>query len=213
MSLILDPIELRGVDVTLLPLRLDHAPALAAAADESRDSYRFNPVPNGHADVVAYVERALLQKEAGQRYPFVIEWRGTIVGTTSYSDFQPWQWPAGSGQISREHPDAVEVGYTWLAASAQRTACNTEAKCLLFTHAFESWHVHSVCLRTDERNARSRRAIERLGCTFEGIRRAHMPGSDGTVRSSAFYSITAAEWPGVREQLHRLSRRDGSQGS
>jgi hypothetical protein len=87
------------------------------------------------------------------------------------------------------------------AASAQRTRCNTEAKHLLLSHAFDVWQVHRVSLKTDERNARSRRAIERLGAMFEGVRRGDMPGQDGTVRSSAYYSIMRAEWPAVRKTL------------
>lgn len=205
--LTLGDIELRGRETTLRSLTLDDAPALADAASESRDHYRFNPVPNGRAEAVAYVERALAQKAAGQRHPFAIVWRGRVVGTTSYSEFQPWQWPPGSGRVAGDRPDAVEIGYTWLAASAQRTSCNTEAKLLLLAHAFETWAVQSVSFRTDERNLRSRAAIERLGAVFEGIRRAHMPGADGSVRSSAFYSIVAAEWPAVQERLQqRLSR-------
>ena len=95
---------------------------------------------------------------------------------------------------------------TWLAASAQRTGANTEAKSLMLGHAFEAWEVHLVRLRTDRRNLRSRTAIERLGARFEGVRRADRPGVDGTVRDSAFYSITRAEWPAVRERLGRLLR-------
>jgi RimJ/RimL family protein N-acetyltransferase len=95
----------------------------------------------------------------------------------------------------------VEIGYTWLAASAQRTRCNTEAKFLLLQHAFETWEVHRVTIRTDERNQRSRAAIARLGAHFEGIRRAEKPGADGSVRDSAMFSIIAAEWPAIRARL------------
>ena len=104
-------------------------------------------------------------------------------------------------------PDVLEIGGTWLSASAQRTVCNTEAKYLMLKHAFERWSVHRVSLRTDERNRRSRRAIERIGARFEGIRRADMPGADGTVRNSALYSIVAAEWPDVRKLLENLLDR------
>jgi RimJ/RimL family protein N-acetyltransferase len=182
----------------------DDVPALAAASGESREHYRFNPVPDGVRETEEYVERALASQARGQRYPFVISYRGRIVGTTSYSDYQPWEWLVPSEHSRTDRPNAVEVGYTWLAASAQRTGCNTEAKFLLFEHAFEVWKVHSVCLRTDQRNQRSRDSIERLGATWEGIRRAHSPGADGTVRSSAFFSILAEEWPSVRERLQRL---------
>lgn len=206
----LGQLELVGRSVALRPLLAVHARALASAAGEARDSYAFSPVPGGLDETAAYVDQALEQRAAGLRYPFVIEWHGRIVGTTSYYDFQPWQWPPGSGRSPSLEPDAVEVGYTWLAASAQRTDCNTEAKLLLFTQAFERWRVHSVSLRTDERNARSRRAMERLGCVFEGVRRAHLPASDGTPRSSAYYSIVASEWPAAKARIERLlGRVDG----
>ena len=100
----------------------------------------------------------------------------------------------------------MDIGATWLAASAQRTRCNTEAKLLMLTHAFDVWRVHRVALKTDERNAASRRAIERLGARFEGVRRADMPGQDGSVRHSAYYSIVLAEWPAVRRRLEDALR-------
>src|SRR5262245_10167059 len=133
--------------------------------------------------------------------PFAIEWHDRVVGSTSYLDIQQWRWPAGSPLQRTDYPDSVEIGATWLSASAQRTRCNTEAKYLMQVHAFEVWRVHRVALKTDERNMRSRQAIERLGARFEGIRRADMPAQDGTVRSSAYYSIVPAEWPAIREKL------------
>jgi len=193
--------ELRGREVILRPLTIEDAPALAEAAAESRDNYGFTVVPDGIDEVMRYIEGALRQRDAGHRVPFTILWKGRVVGSTSYSDRAPWQWPAGSPRQRTDRPDAIEIGATWLAASAQRTRCNTEAKYLLLAHAFDTWDVYRVTLRTDARNERSRRAIERLGAKFEGIRRADMPGSDGTVRDSAYYSIIRAEWPDVRTRL------------
>jgi N-acetyltransferase len=195
---------LQGREVLLRPLELGDASSLAQAAAESREQYRYTPVPSGLAEAQAYIHQALSQRDAGQRYPFTILLLGRIVGTTSYRDFQPWDWPAGSSLQRQDRPDVCEIGYTWLAASAQRTRCNTEAKYLLLSHAFETWQVHRVTLRTDARNQRSRSAIERLGARFEGIRRADVPGTDGTVRDSAFYSIIAAEWPDVRDRLRNF---------
>ncbi len=110
----------------------------------------------------------------------------------------------------------VEIGSTWLAVSAQRTWCNTEAKYLLLSHALDVWKVHRVALKTDERNARSRRAIERLGARFEGVRRADMPGQDGSVRSSAYYSIPARRYarapdgrPARRQQFRYFGLTSG----
>ncbi len=198
------PTELLGIEVTVRPLAVDDAGALAAAAAESREHYQFNPVPEGLDGARAYIDRALRERDEGKRMPFAILWRQRVVGTTSYSDFQPWDWPVGSEHQRRDRPDAVEIGYTWLAASAQRTRCNTEAKYLLLAHAFESWNVHRVSFRTDERNARSRSAIQRLGAKFEGIRRADKPGQDGTVRHSAFYSVLQSEWPAIRDRLQTI---------
>jgi RimJ/RimL family protein N-acetyltransferase len=127
---------------------------------------------------------------------------GRPVGSTSYYDLE--SWPALTG----DRPAVVEIGHTWYAASAQRTAVNTESKLLLLTHAFETWGCLRVALRTDARNERSRAAIERIGARYEGIRRAHMVATDGTVRDSAYFSIVRDEWPAVRAGLEaRLSRR------
>nr|WP_243407130.1 GNAT family protein [Frankia canadensis] len=113
---------------------------------------------------------------------------------------------SASGDLSTP-PSVVEVGATWLAASAQRTGINVEAKLLLLGHAFDTWNALRVCLKTDVRNHRSRMAIERLGGRFEGIRRAHMLAIDGTARDSAYYSILGEEWPQVRTSLlARLTR-------
>jgi RimJ/RimL family protein N-acetyltransferase len=192
---------LKGRDVLLRPMERADAEALARAATESREHFGYTPVPDGTESARAYVEQAMRMREEGTRYAFSIIYLGRIVGTTSYWDFQIWAWPPGSAMQRRDRPDVCEIGHTWLAASAQRTRCNTESKFLLLSHAFEKWGVHRVTFRTDARNSRSRGAIERLGAKFEGIRRADKPAADGTVRDSAFYSIIAGEWVGVKKRL------------
>jgi RimJ/RimL family protein N-acetyltransferase len=192
---------LRGNTVMLRPLTKADAGALAAAASESRTEFIYTRVPHGLEEAEQYIAAALADREAGRRMPFAILWNDRVVGSTSYLDVQHWRWPAGSSLQRTDAPDVVEIGATWLAASAQRTRCNTEAKYLLLSHAFDVWLVHRVALKTDERNTRSRRAIERLGARFEGVRRADMPGQDGSVRSSAYYSIVRPEWPATRETL------------
>src|SRR5262245_6058285 len=197
----MEPFDLQGPTVTLRPLSVADAPALAAAASESREHYVYTRVPDGVADAQRYIELALADRDAGHRIPFAIVWHDRVVGSTSYLDVQQWRWPPGSPFQRTDRPDVVEIGATWLAASAQRTRCNSEAKYLMLTQAFEVWQTHRVALKTDERNAKSRRAIERLGARFEGVRRGDMPGQDGSVRNSAYYSIVRAEWPEVRERL------------
>ena len=119
------------------------------------------------------------------------------MGCTALWD--PRTWPG------RDDLRAIEVGWTWLAASAQGTGINTEAKLLLFTYAFETLGVVRVDLKTDARNARSRRAIERLGTRFEGVLRSWSPswapGEEGLLRDSAMFSVLATEWPAVKAAL------------
>jgi len=195
------PPVLEGPTVILRPLAISDTKGLAAAAAESREHYVYTRVPDGVEQAESYIAAALRDRDDGHRMPFVTLWRGQVVGSTSYLDIQHWRWPAGSSLQRTDRPDAVEIGATWLSHSAQRTRCNTEAKLLMLRHAFDVWEVHRVALKTDERNARSRRAIERLGARLDGVRRGDMPGQDGSVRSSAYYSIVQAEWPAVRAKL------------
>jgi RimJ/RimL family protein N-acetyltransferase len=128
---------------------------------------------------------------------------GKAVGVTAY--WEPRSW------LTDDRLDAVEVGFTWLAGSAQGTGVNAEAKLLLFRHAFEEWGVSRVDLKTDARNDRSRAAIQSVGARFEGVlrnwSRSWAPGEDGQLRDSAIYSITAAEWAECRVGLEARVRR------
>lgn len=197
----LGDLRLSGWDVALRPLALNDAGLLAVAAAESRESYGFTPVPQGRSEARRYVEQALQQRGSGQRYPFAVERHGLVVGSTSFMDFQPWRWPDQCARRSTDRPDALEIGYTWLAGPVQRTSCNTMVKFLLLKHAFEAWDVLRVSFRTDERNHRSRRAIERIGARLDGVLRADRPGADCSIRNSACYSILAPEWPEIRAAL------------
>jgi RimJ/RimL family protein N-acetyltransferase len=194
---------LAGRRVRLRALRGEDASALAAAAAGPRDSYGHTVVPDGDASAAAYVARALAQQRNGQRWPLAVEFEGRLVGSTSFYEPERWDWPAGS-RLQPGALDAVKIGHTWLAASAQRTGCNTEAKWLMLQQAFEGWGVQRVALCTDARNLRSRQAIERLGVPFEGVLRAQMPAVDGGLRDTAVFAATAADWPGLRAHLCTL---------
>ena len=158
-----------------------------------------------------YLALAFAQAQARTGLPFAtVECAsGTVVGSTRFWNLEYWSWPAGHPLRRPEGvPDAVEIGYSWLAPEAQRTAVNTEAKLLMLAHAFEAWQVHRVTLKTDVRNARSRAAIERLGARLDGVLRAATPASDGGLRDTAWYSLLRSEWPEVRERLAaRLAAR------
>ena len=196
------PLTLEGTHVRLEPLALAHVPALAGAASGPRGTYALTWVPEGEAAMRRYVEEALALREGGAAVPFATVQRATgrVIGSTRFFNFEYFRWPDGA-RAAPQPPDAVEIGWTWLAADAQRTAANTDAKLLMLTHAFESWRVLRVNLRTDARNARSRAAIERLGARLDGILRAHLPAADGGVRDTATYSLLASEWPAAQARL------------
>jgi len=197
---------LEGQHVRLEPLSLDHVPALLAVVRGPRETYALTTVPDGEATLRAYIDKALADEAARRALPFATVDRrlGRVVGSTRFLNIEFWPWPADNAhQRGLDLPDAVEIGATWLAHDAQRTAINTEAKLLMLRHAFETWRVHRVSLMTDGRNTRSRQAILRLGARFDGVLRAAREGADGAIRDSAVYSILEAEWPAVRERLER----------
>ena len=198
------PVTLEGRWVRLEPLGRQHAGALVRAASGDRSTFGYTRVPTDEAGMLVYIERALENQRMGQSLPLATfdATTGLCVGATRFINIECWEWPAGHpGRERGGAPDAVEIGSTWLGARAQRTAVNSEAKLLMLGHAFETWGVRRVRLRTDARNARSRAAIERLGARLDGILRAHEAGADGAVRDSAMYSMLAAEWPEARERL------------
>jgi RimJ/RimL family protein N-acetyltransferase len=195
---------LTGESVRLEPLDHCHAAELAVAAEENRGSYAFTWVPRAD-QVQAYIDAQLGRAATGQLAPYaqVSTTTGKAVGVTAY--WEPRSW------LTDDRLDAIEVGFTWLAGSAQGTGVNAEAKLLLFRHAFEEWGVSRVDLKTDARNDRSRAAIQSVGARFEGVlrnwSRSWAPGEDGQLRDSAIYSITAAEWAECRVGLEARVRR------
>lgn len=197
---------LTGVHVRLEPLARIHVPALLAAARRDPALYRWSVVPQDLVEMAQYVDTAIAWREAGSAVPFatVRLSDGATIGSSRFFDIECWAWPAGHPEAHGTMPDACEIGYTWLAADAVRTAANTEAKLLMLTHAFDSWRVKRVCFHTDARNERSRAALARIGAQFEGVLRAHRLAADLTARDSARYSIVASEWPQMRKRLQAL---------
>ncbi|GAA3539488.1 GNAT family protein [Nonomuraea rosea] len=200
MSFKLDGPILEGALVRLEPLDHRHARDLAVAAEEDRSSYRLTWVPRAD-EVVPYIDAQLARAADGRLAPYaqVARSSGRAVGATAFWD--PRLWP-GEDRLC-----AVEIGFTWLAASAQGTGLNAEAKLLMFRHAFEVWDAARVDLKTDARNERSRAAIEGAGARFEGVlrswSRSWAPGEDGLLRDSAMFSVVAAEWPECRARLEQ----------
>ena len=211
----LEPFTLEGTFVRLEPLSEDHVPALVDAASEDRTNYQWAIVPDGTEQMVAYVREAMAKVAGGAHVAFTTVRRGQqpgepdrVVGSTRFCEVAYWQYAPGATLQRHGVPDVVDIGFTFLAGSAQRTPVNTEAKLLMMTHAFEVWGVHRVAFQTDVRNKRSWLAIERIGGNLDGILRADRPGADDTVRTSARFSIVASEWPAVRARLRERLAAD-----
>jgi RimJ/RimL family protein N-acetyltransferase len=195
---------LEGDHVRLEPLALRHVPGLLQAAAQDPSLYRWVLVPQDEPAMRRHVEDALAARAKGMAVPFAVVRLAdeTVIGSTRFHQLDYW-----ARREPHDTPDTCEIGYTWLAREALRTSANTEMKRLMLTHAFEVWRVRSVCLHTDVRNQRSRNAIQRIGGTFEGVLRAHRLAVDQSPRDSARFSITAAEWPAVRQHLEDLAAR------
>lgn len=202
-------LELVGKYIRLELLGHRHVEGLAAASAGDPSLYQWSPVPQGKIEVMRYVETALTWKDGGSAVPFAIVRRddAVVIGSTRFWNLERWPWPPDHSSYGRPFPDACEIGYTWLAGSAIRTAANTEAKFLMLTYGFEKWGVLRMCFHTDARNQRSRAALERIGAKFEGLLRAHRMAADYSPRDSMRYSIVRTEWPTVRERLLQLMNR------
>lgn len=188
------PVTLRGEGVCLEPLSQDHAQGLYNRGRTAAD-WEFMPRSCfiDLADVRQWIDEAL---EAPDQLPFAIveTHKGKVVGSTRYLNIRP------------EHR-SLEIGWTWLGQEWQRTGINTQAKLLLLSHAFERLGCLRVEFKTDARNLRSQRALERIGATREGVLRKHMIVQGDYSRDSVFFSVIDEQWPEVKERLHLLADR------
>jgi len=184
------PITLEGQHVRLEPLSLAHLDALCEVGLDE-DLWRWTPdQARTRDDMRTYILEALAGQERGTMLPFatVLRAESRVVGSTRF------------GNIDLRHR-RVEIGWTWIARSWQRTAVNTEAKLLMLRHAFETLGCIRVELKTDALNDRSRQAILRLGAKEEGIFRQHMVMPAGHFRDTVYYSILDREWPEIKVKL------------
>jgi len=178
----------------LEPLAMDHVPGLSAVGLED-DIWRLMPygLMRTPDDIRRWVELVLSRQANGTDLVFAVIHlaSGRVAGSTRYLNISP-------------QDRSVEVGGTWYGADFRRTAVNTECKFLLLGHAFENLDCVRVQIKTDIRNERSQRAIERIGAVQEGVLRDHMILPDGTFRSSVIYSVLKAEWPQVKARLAKM---------
>jgi len=195
MAAVLAPVRLAGDRVEIVPMDPAHTDGLFAAG-RAAEIWDYMPMRVATPeDMARLVRDALRDRDEGREFPFVIIDRasGRIVGSTRFLE------------IALAHR-GIEIGWTWLAPDVWRTPINTECKYLLLRHCFETLEMIRVQLKTDARNLRSQRAIERLGAAREGVLRHHRVMPDGYFRDSVYYSILAEEWPGVKARLEGVLR-------
>ena len=193
----IDPVVLTGNHVRLEPLSEVHIPGLAEAGRApSIWRYLVYGEVTSLEKMKAWVQHRLRDKAPGTEQPFAVIHleTGKVAGATRYMDIRP------------QHR-GLEIGGTWYGTAFQRTAVNTEAKYLLLQHAFETLGCIRVQLKTDSRNERSQKAIERIGAVREGVLRNHMILPGGAYRDSVYFSILDREWPPVKTHLEQLLAR------
>jgi N-acetyltransferase len=191
------PVVLTGKHVRLEPMTEDHVRGLAeiGAGQTFWDFMLYGNI-NTVDDMRNWVRDILSRAEKGTDLPFAVIHldSGRVAGATRYLNIVP-------------KDRGLEIGGTWYGTDFQRTPVNTECKYLLLSHAFETLGCIRVQLKTDLRNERSQKAIERIGAVKEGVLRNHMILPDGRYRHSVFYSILATEWPRVKQRLEAMMNR------
>lgn len=191
------PVVLTGRHVRLEPLAVGHTPGLAeiGAGQPFWDFMLYGTI-NTVDDMRSWVLDMLSRAAKGTDLPFAVIHlaSGRVAGATRYLNIMP-------------RDRGLEIGGTWYGPQFQRTVVNTECKYLLLGHAFETLGCIRVQLKTDLRNERSQKAIERLGAVKEGVLRNHMILPDGRIRHSVFYSILDTEWPAVKKRLEEKLQR------
>ena len=192
-----NPVALEGKHVRLEPMTEAHIPALAEIGiGHTFWDFMVYGAMNSEEDMRGWVMDILSRAERGTDLPFVAIHlaSGRVAGATRYLNI-----------MAKDR--GLEVGGTWYGVEFQRTAVNTECKYLLFKHAFETLGCIRVQLKTDLRNERSQKAIERIGAVKEGVLRNHMILPDGYFRHSVFYSVLDTEWDGIKRRLEEMLAR------
>ena len=187
------PTKLTGKTVTLISLDRAHFPKLIELAQDKRIWEHYIYDGSDPETLRSVLEFGITEREKGNQFPFVIQHNasGELIGSTRFLDIQP------------KHKK-LEIGTTWVIPSYWGTAVNLECKLLLLTFCFETLGTLRVQFKTDENNIRSRKAIEKIGGRFEGILRNDMVRANGTVRSSACFSIIDKEWSETKAMLNEL---------
>ncbi|GCE15234.1 GNAT family N-acetyltransferase [Tengunoibacter tsumagoiensis] len=191
----IEPVELKGMRARLVPLEEAHIPALYATGHDE-ELWTYSALKATTLEEMSHLVHTFLQDQRrGEALPFAIIDLADqqIVGCTQLHS------------ISQEHRHG-EIGKTWLSPHTWGTHLNTECKYLLLRHCFETLAMLRVQFRTDGRNVRSQRAVERLGAVREGVLRHNWVLPNGYVRDTIYYSILLEEWPACKHHVDGMLR-------
>ncbi len=182
---------LEGERARIEPLAKRHlSDIVARCAHPALWEFTFQPNPlTNEADAREWFEKAH-GDESVRSFAIVDRASGAAIGSTRYLDIVP-------------KDRKLEIGWTFITRDAWRTGINRECKLLLLGYAFDTWDAIRVQLKADSTNMRSREAIAKLGATYEGTPRDCRIRPDGEARGISYFSILAAEWPGVQDALKR----------
>lgn len=189
----IENIVLENDRVLLEPLSKNHLKELLPIAFKYPNLLQYSPSPFGTQELLdKNINMAITSRIDKQRYPFAIfdKLNNRFVGSTSY------------GNISTKDK-RLEIGWTWIDKESQGTGLNKYCKYLMLSYAFEKLNMQRVEFKTDSRNNQSRRAIEKIGGTFEGILRSHTLMPDGYRRDTAYYSILKNEWDSIKNTIFK----------
>ncbi|NCX95645.1 MAG: N-acetyltransferase [Chitinophagia bacterium] len=192
MNWIPHPTVLQGSRFSLLPLEKEHFDALIIAAADER-IFEFMSVNLSHKEtLIPHLQSLMLKRLTGECYPFTVidNAKQQAIGSTVFHNMM---------EVNKK----LEIGWTWYSPQYWQTGCNRECKFLLLRFCFETLKTVRVQLITDVNNHRSRRAIEGIGATFEGVLRNERIRSNGRLRDTAVYSIIEQEWAEVKEAKFR----------
>jgi RimJ/RimL family protein N-acetyltransferase len=196
------PVSLHGQIASLVPLEEKHFDEICRLANDP-SIWKFSPIGVNGADQpkhMDYLNKSLEKRSSGEWYPFVIleKKTGSMAGCTMFHT------------ISYENR-SLEIGGTWLHPQHWATGINTECKYLLLCYCFEKLNLIRVQLKANENNARSRKAIEKMGAQFEGVLRKDKILEDGSLRYAAYYSILDDEWEAVKLNLEQTLKNKWKQ--
>lgn len=183
-----DDIILENEQVLLRPIINEDKNNLLAVAIQDASLLQYSPKQVYSKELLAaYIDNALAERIQKTRYSFSIfsKTKNAYAGSTAFLNIA-------------NSDDRLEIGATWLGPDFQGSGLNRQCKFLLLQYSFNELKANRVEFRTDERNLASRRAIEKIGASLEGILREHMLVQSGIRRNTVYYSILQKEWDNMQ---------------